>query len=159
EQGGAYAIANLRGGAEFGEAWHEQGMLTNKQHVFDDFIACARWLIDNKVTAPAHLAIEGGSNGGLLMGAALTQRPDLFAAVVSWVGINDMLRTDLSPKGQSTVTEYGSEKAPAQFQALYASSPSPRVRDGAKSPPVLLVTGENDPRVDPMQSRKFAARL
>ena len=159
EQDGVYAIANLRGGAEFGEAWHEQGKLTNKQHVFDDFIACAEWLVGSKLTSPAHLAIEGGSNGGLLMGAAVTQRPDLFAAVVSHVGIYDMLRVELSPNGQFNVTEFGTVKDPAQFQALHAYSPYHRVRDGAKYPPILLVTGDNDPRVEPMQSRKFAARL
>lgn len=159
EQDGVYVIANLRGGAEFGEAWHEQGKLTNKQHVFDDFIACAEWLVGSKVTSPAHLAIEGGSNGGLLMGAAVTQRPDLFAAVVSHVGIYDMLRVELSPNGQFNVTEFGTVKDPAQFQALHAYSPYHRVRDGAKYPPILLVTGDNDPRVEPMQSRKFAARL
>jgi prolyl oligopeptidase len=159
EQDGVYAVANLRGGAEFGEAWHDQGKLTSKQHVFDDFIACAQWLITSKVTSPARLAIEGGSNGGLLMGAAVTQRPDLFAAVVSHVGIYDMLRVELSPNGQFNVTEFGTVKDPAQFQALHAYSPYHRVRDGVKYPPVLLTTGDNDPRVDPMQSRKFAARL
>lgn len=159
EQDAVYAIANLRGGAEFGEAWHEQGKLTNKQHVFDDFIACAQWLVNSKVTAPAHLAIEGGSNGGLLMGAVLTQRPDLFAAVVSHVGIYDMLRVELSTNGEFNVTEFGTVKDPAQFKALYAYSPYHRVRDGVSYPPVLLMTGDNDPRVEPMQSRKFAARL
>ena len=159
EQDGVYAIANLRGGSEFGETWHDQGKLTSKQHVFDDFIACAQWLVDTKVTAPAHLAIEGGSNGGLLMGAALTQRPDLFAAVVAHVGIYDMLRVELSTNGQFNVTEIGTVKDPAQFQALLAYSPYHRVRDGVKYPPVLLTTGDNDPRVEPMQSRKFAARL
>jgi prolyl oligopeptidase len=159
EQDAVYAIASLRGGAEFGEQWHEQGKLTNKQHVFDDFVACAQWLIDSKVTSPARLAIEGGSNGGLLMGAALTQRPDLFAAVVSHVGIYDMLRVELSPNGEFNVTEFGTVKDPAQFQALYAYSPYHRVRDGVKYPPLLLMTGDNDPRVEPMQSRKFAARL
>jgi prolyl oligopeptidase len=159
EQDGVYAIANLRGGAEFGEAWHEQGKLTNKQHVFDDFIACAQWLVDSKVTSRRQLAIEGGSNGGLLMGAVLTQRPDLFAAVVSHVGIYDMLRVELSANGEFNVTEFGTVKDPAQFKALYAYSPYHHVRDGVSYPPVLLMTGDNDPRVEPMQSRKFAARL
>jgi prolyl oligopeptidase len=159
EQDGVYAIANLRGGAEYGETWHEQGKLTSKQNVFDDFIACAQWLVDNKVTSPARLAIEGGSNGGLLMGAALTQRPDLFAAVVSHVGIYDMLRVELSPNGQFNVTEFGTVTDPAQFRALHAYSPYHRVRDGVKYPAILLMTGDHDPRVDSMQSRKFAARL
>jgi prolyl oligopeptidase len=159
EQGGVYAEANLRGGTEFGEKWHEQGKLTHKQNVFDDFLACAQWLIDNKVTSPPRLGIEGGSNGGLLMGAALTQRPELFGAVVSWVGVYDMLRSEQSSNGQFNITEYGTVKDPEQFKALYAYSPYHRVRDGAKYPPLLLMTGENDPRVDPMQSRKLAARL
>jgi prolyl oligopeptidase len=159
EQGGVYAFASLRGGSEFGEAWHEQGKLTHKQNVFDDFIACAQWLIDNKVTQPRRLAIEGASNGGLLMGAAVTQRPELFGAVVSRVGIYDMLRVELSSNGEFNVTEFGSVQDPAQFRALYAYSPYHRVRDGVRYPPVLLMTGDNDPRVDPMQSRKFAARL
>lgn len=159
EQDAVYAIANLRGGAEFGEAWHDQGKLTNKQNVFDDFIACAQLLIDSKVTSPARLAIEGGSNGGLLMGAAVTQRPDLFAAVVSRVGIYDMLRVELSSNGGFNTTEYGTVKDPAQFKALHAYSPYHRVRDGVAYPPILLMTGDNDPRVESMQSRKFAARL
>jgi prolyl oligopeptidase len=159
EQGGAYAIANLRGGAELGEAWHDAGKLTHKQNVFDDFLGCAEWLIAQKLTSPAHLAIEGGSNGGLLMGAALTQRPELFAAVVSHVGIYDMLRVERSANGAFNVTEFGTVKDPAQFKALYAYSPYHRVRDGVAYPPLLLMTGDNDPRVEPMQSRKFAARL
>ena len=159
DHGGVDAIANLRGGSEFGEAWHEAGKLTKKQNVFDDFAACAKYLIDHKYTSPAHLAIEGGSNGGLLMGAALTQHPELYRAVVSHVGIYDMLRVELSPNGQFNVTEYGSVKDPAQFKALYAYSPYHHVVSGTKYPAVLMLTGANDPRVDPMNSRKMIARL
>ncbi len=159
EQGGVWADTNLRGGGEFGEAWHLAGNLTKKQNVFDDFLACARFLIDAGYTRPERLAIEGGSNGGLLMGAALTQRPDLFRAVVSHVGIYDMLRVELSPNGSFNVTEYGTVKDPAQFAALYAYSPYHRIVDGKRYPAVLFMTGANDPRVDPMQSRKMTARL
>ena len=159
EQGGVYAVANLRGGGEFGESWHLAGNLTRKQNVFDDFLACARFLIDKGYAGPEKLAIEGGSNGGLLMGAALTQRPDLFRAVVSFVGIYDMLRVELSPNGTFNVTEYGTVKDPDQFRALYAYSPYHHVSDGTRYPAILLLTGANDPRVDPMQSRKMTARL
>ena len=159
DQGGVYAEANLRGGGEFGENWHEAGRLTNKQNVFDDFIACAQFLIDQRHTSKRKLAIEGGSNGGLLMGAALTQRPDLFRAVVSHVGIYDMLRVELSPNGAFNVTEFGSVKDEAQFKALYAYSPYHHVQDGAAYPAILLLTGDNDGRVDPANSRKMCARL
>lgn len=159
DAGGVYAIANLRGGAEFGEEWHKAGMLTNKQHVFDDFIASAEHLIQAKYTNPQKLGIEGGSNGGLLMGAVLTQRPDLFRAVVSVAGLYDMLRFETTQNGQFNVTEYGSVRDPEQFRALYAYSPYQHVKDGTKYPAVLLTVGENDLRVDPWHSRKFAARL
>lgn len=159
EQGGIIAIANLRGGGEFGEAWHHAGNLTNKQNVFDDFLACARHLIQQKYTNPDKLAIEGGSNGGLLMGAALTQAPELFRAVVSHVGIYDMLRVELHSNGAFNVTEFGSVKDPKQFAALYAYSPYHRVKNGTAYPAVLLLTGENDPRVDPHNSRKMTALL
>ena len=159
DQGGVYAIANLRGGGEFGEEWHQAGNLTKKQNVFDDFAACARYLIDRHYTSPASLAIEGGSNGGLLMGAALTQHPELFRVVVSHVGIYDMLRVELSPNGEFNVTEYGTVKDPAQLQALYAYSPYHHVVNGTKYPAVLMMTGANDPRVDPANSRKMTARL
>jgi len=159
DHGGIYAIANLRGGSEFGEKWHEQGKLTKKQNVFDDFAACARYLIDHHYTSPSHLAIEGGSNGGLLMGAALTQNPELYRAVVSHVGIYDMLRIEQSPNGVFNVTEYGTVKDPAQFKAMYAYSPYHHVVSGTRYPAVLMLTGANDPRVDPMQSRKMTARL
>ncbi|MBX3390510.1 MAG: S9 family peptidase [Phycisphaeraceae bacterium] len=159
EQGVVLASANLRGGGEFGEEWHKQGMLTKKQNVFDDFLACCEYMIDHKYTTSNRLAIQGGSNGGLLMGAALTQRPDLFRAVVSHVGIYDMLRVELSPNGAFNVTEYGTVKNPEQFKALHAYSPYHNVKDNTAYPAVLFLTGANDPRVDPMQSRKMTARL
>ncbi len=159
DQGGVYVIANIRGGAEYGEEWHTQGNLTHKQNVFDDFIACAQYLIDQKYTSPSHLAILGGSNGGLLMGAAFTQRPDLFRAVVSEVGIYDMLRVELDPNGAFNVTEFGTVKDPEQFKALYAYSPYHHVKNGTAYPAILFLTGENDHRVNPMQSRKMTARL
>ena len=159
DHGGVWVVANLRGGAEFGETWHEQGRLTSKQNVFDDFIACAESLIKTKYTSPEKLAIEGGSNGGLLMGAALTQRPELFRAVVSHVGIYDMLRVETFPNGVFNVTEFGTVKEKDQFQALYAYSPYHHVKDGTDYPSVLFLTGANDGRVDPMNSRKMTARL
>jgi prolyl oligopeptidase len=159
DQGGVYAIANLRGGGEYGEEWHRAGSLTHKQNVFDDFIACAEYLIQHNYTSPAHLAIVGGSNGGLLMGAVLTQRPDLFRAVVSYVGVYDMLRVELDPNGAFNTTEYGTVKDPEQFKALYAYSPYHHVEDGGNYPAVLFLTGENDHRVNPMNSRKMTARL
>jgi prolyl oligopeptidase len=159
DQGGVYAIANIRGGGEFGDAWHQAGNLTRKQNVFDDFAACAQYLIDAGYTSPAHLAIEGGSNGGLLMGAELVQHPDLFRVVVSYVGIYDMLRVELSPNGEFNTTEFGTVKDRAQFDALYAYSPYHHVVDGAVYPAVIFLTGENDGRVDPANSRKMTARL
>lgn len=159
DHGGILAIANLRGGGEYGEAWHEAGMLTQKQHVFDDFIACSEYLIDNHYTSRAHLAAEGGSNGGLLMGAVLTQRPHLYRAIVTVVGIYDMLRTELDPNGTFNVTEYGTVKNEADFRALYAYSPYQHVVDGTAYPAVLLITGDNDHRVNPAHSRKMTAAL
>jgi prolyl oligopeptidase len=159
DQGGVYVTTNLRGGAEYGEEWHKAGKLTHKQNVFDDFIACAQHLIDRKYSSPAHLAIIGGSNGGLLMGAAFTQRPDLFRAVVSYVGIYDMLRVEVDPNGEFNVTEFGTVNDPQQFKALYAYSPYHHVKDATAYPAILFPTGENDHRVNPMQSRKMTARL
>ncbi len=153
------AIANLRGGGEFGEEWHANGSLTKKQNVFDDFHACAKLLVDKKWTKPERLAIQGGSNGGLLMGAALTQHPELYRTVLAHVGLYDMLRVELTPNGQFNITEYGTVKNPEQFQALYAYSPYHQVKDGVKYPSVLFTSGENDPRVDPFHSRKMVARL
>jgi prolyl oligopeptidase len=159
EQGGVVAVANIRGGGEFGEAWHLAGNLTHKQNVFDDFLAAAERLIALQYTSPNRLAIIGGSNGGLLMGAAMTQRPELFRAVVSFVGIYDMLRVELSSNGQFNVPEFGTTKNPEHFRAMYAYSPYHHVKDGATYPSTLFLTGANDPRVDPMQSRKMTARL
>jgi prolyl oligopeptidase len=159
DAGGVYVVANLRGGGEYGEAWHKAGNLTQKQHVFDDFIAAAEFLVNHKYTNPSKLAVEGASNGGLLMGAFLTQRPDLARAVVSRVGIYDMLRIELDPNGQFNITEFGTVKNPEQFRALYAYSPYHRVRNGVKYPAVFFATGDNDGRVNPAQSRKMTARL
>jgi prolyl oligopeptidase len=159
QRGVVFAEANLRGGGEYGEAWHTQGKLTKKQNVFDDFAACANYLISHKYTGPTKLGIIGGSNGGLLMGAAFTQHPELYHAVVSMVGIYDMLRVELSPNGAFNVTEFGTVKEADQFKALYAYSPYHHVKDGTQYPAILLTTGDNDARVDPMQSRKMAARL
>lgn len=159
EQGVIWAQANIRGGGEYGEEWHRQGNLTKKQNVFDDFAAVCQYMIDAKYTTPGRLAIEGGSNGGLLMGAAMTQHPDLFKCVVSHVGIYDMLRVELSSNGAFNIPEFGTVKDKAQFDALHAYSPYHHVKDGTKYPPVLFLTGANDPRVDPMQSRKMTARL
>jgi prolyl oligopeptidase len=159
DRGGVYVVANIRGGGEFGEEWHKAGNLTKKQNVFDDFAAAAEYLIKEKYTRPEKLAIQGGSNGGLLMGAMITQHPDLFRAVVSSVGIYDMLRVELAPNGAFNVTEFGTVKNPEQFKALYAYSPYHHVVDGTKYPAVLMMTGANDGRVAPYHSRKMTARL
>ena len=159
DAGGVYAIANLRGGGEYGEEWHKAGNLTRKQHVFDDFIASAELLIKRGYTSSDKLAVEGGSNGGLLMGAFLTQRPDLARVVVSHVGIYDMLRVELDPNGQFNVTEFGTVKDPEQFKALYAYSPYHHVKPGTKYPAIFMLTGANDGRVNPFHSRKMTAAL
>ncbi len=159
EQGGVYALANIRGGGEFGEEWHRAGSLTRKQNVFDDFAAAARHLADAGYTRPERSAAIGGSNGGLLMGAMITQHPDRFRAIVSFVGIYDMLRVELTPNGAFNVTEFGSVRDPEQFRALHAYSPYHHVADGTRYPAILMLTGENDPRVAPWQSRKMVARL
>ena len=159
DRGGVYVVANIRGGGEFGEEWHKAGNLTKKQNVFDDFAAAAEYLIKENYTRSGKLAIQGGSNGGLLMGAMITQHPDLFRAVVSSVGIYDMLRVELAPNGAFNVTEFGTVKNPEQFKALYAYSPYHHVVDGTKYPAVLMMTGANDGRVAPYHSRKMTARL
>ncbi|WP_253159080.1 prolyl oligopeptidase family serine peptidase [Stieleria tagensis] len=159
EQGVTYVVANIRGGGEYGESWHLAGNLTDKQNVFDDFYAAAQYLIDNGYTTSDQLAIMGGSNGGLLMGATLTQHPDLAKCVVSHVGIYDMLRVELSPNGAFNIPEFGTVKDLEQFQAMRAYSPFHNVHDGTKYPATLFFTGANDPRVDPMQSRKMTARM
>ncbi len=159
DRGGVYVVANIRGGGEFGEEWHKAGNLTKKQNVFDDFAAAGEYLTKENYTRPGKLAIQGGSNGGLLMGAMITQHPDLFRAVVSSVGIYDMLRVELAPNGAFNVTEFGTVKNPEQFKALYAYSPYHHVVDGTKYPAVLMMTGANDGRVAPYHSRKMTARL
>jgi prolyl oligopeptidase len=159
DRGGVYVVANIRGGSEFGEEWHKAGNLTKKQNVFDDFAASAEYLAQQKWTRPEKLALLGGSNGGLLMGAMITQHPDLMRAVVSAVGIYDMLRVELAPNGAFNVTEFGTVKDPDQFKALYAYSPYHHVVDGAKYPSILMMTGANDGRVAPYHSRKMIARL
>jgi prolyl oligopeptidase len=159
DRGGVYVVANIRGGGEFGEEWHKAGNLTNKQNVFDDFAAAAQYLIGKKYTSADKLALMGGSNGGLLMGALITQHPDLMRAVVSQVGIYDMLRVELAPNGAFNVTEFGTVKNDDQFKALYAYSPYHHVTDGTKYPAILMMTGANDGRVAPYHSRKMTARL
>jgi len=159
DRGGIYVVANLRGGGEFGEAWHLAGNLTNKQNVFDDFAACAQHLVTRGYTRPEKLAVEGGSNGGLLMGAFLTQHPTLARAVVAHVGLYDMLRVELDPNGAFNVTEFGTVKDPAHFRALHAYSPYHNVRDGTEYPAVFFLAGETDGRVNPAHSRRMTARL
>jgi prolyl oligopeptidase len=159
DRGGVYVVANIRGGGEFGEEWHKAGNLTKKQNVFDDFAAAAEYLIKQNWTRTDKLAIQGGSNGGLLMGAMITQHPDLVHAVVSSVGIYDMLRVELAPNGAFNVTEFGTVKDPDQFKALYAYSPYHHVVDGTDYPAILMLTGANDGRVAPYHSRKMVARL
>ncbi|HEX9933983.1 MAG TPA: prolyl oligopeptidase family serine peptidase, partial [bacterium] len=159
EQGGVVAVANIRGGGEYGEAWHRSGALLQKQNGFDDFAAVMQYLIDSGYTRPERLALTGGSNGGLLMGAMITQHPNLFKATVSFVGIYDMIRSELTPNGEFNIPEYGTVKDPAQFRALFAYSPYHHVEEGTAYPAVLFMTGANDPRVDPMHSRKMTARL
>ncbi|MBM3747569.1 MAG: S9 family peptidase [Acidobacteria bacterium] len=157
ERGGVYAVANLRGGGEFGEEWHKAGMLDHKQNVFDDFIAAAEWLVANRFSKPARLAIQGGSNGGLLVGAAMTQRPELFGAVVCTYPLLDMVRYHKFLLARLWVPEYGSAENPEQFRYIHAYSPYHRVRPGTKYPAALFVTGDSDTRVDPLHARKMAA--
>jgi prolyl oligopeptidase len=159
EMGGVFAVANIRGGGEYGESWHRQGTLTHKQVVFDDFIAAAEWLIANHYTSTARLAIHGRSNGGLLIGACVTQRPDLFGAALAQVGVMDMLRFNRFGQGAGWEGDYGSPQDPQQFQALYAYSPVHNVRSGVRYPATLVITGDHDTRVMPMHSFKFAAAL
>jgi prolyl oligopeptidase len=159
ERGGLYAVAHLRGGGEYGEEWHRAGMREHKQNVFDDFLAAAEFLVREGHVARGRLAIMGGSNGGLLVGAALTQRPDLFAAVVCQVPLLDMLRYHRFRIARLWIAEYGSPEDPDAFRWLYAYSPYHRVKEGTPYPAVLLTAGEADSRVDPMHARKMAARL
>jgi prolyl oligopeptidase len=159
EHGGVVAVPNLRGGGEYGESWHQGGMLANKQNSFDDFIAAAEWLVREGYTAPERLAAAGGSNGGLLMGAVLTQRPELFRAIVIQVPLLDMLRYHRFLIARLWIPEYGSADDPEQFAWLRAYSPYHHVRPGVPYPAVLLATAESDTRVDPMHARKMTARL
>jgi prolyl oligopeptidase len=160
EQGGIYAVANLRGGGEYGEDWHEAGMRQRKQNVFDDFIGAAEYLIRESYTSPAQLAINGGSNGGLLVGACLVQRPDLFGAVVCEVPVIDMLRYHRFSSGLWWVSEYGCAEADAeQFHFLYAYSPLHNARAGTCYPPLLVATAEGDDHVVPAHALKFVATV
>ncbi|MGC1372352.1 MAG: prolyl oligopeptidase family serine peptidase [Candidatus Sulfotelmatobacter sp.] len=159
EHGGIYAVANLRGGAEFGEDWHRAGMLDKKQNVFDDMIAAAQHLITEKYTDKNHLAIQGGSNGGLLMGAMITQRPDLFRAVICQVPLLDMLHYQNFQIARLWVAEYGSADNPEQFKWLYAYSPYHHVKAGAEYPAIMFMTADTDTRVDPMHAKKMAAEM
>ena len=159
DRGGIFALANLRGGGEYGEEWHRAGMLEHKQNVFDDFIAAAEFLIREGYTQPERLAIEGGSNGGLLVGAAMVQRPELFGAVLCRVPVADMLRYHLFTVGRFWIPEYGSAEDPAQFKYLLRYSPYHNVADGVRYPPTLIMTADTDDRVSPGMAKKFAARL
>lgn len=159
ERGGVFAIANIRGGGEYGEAWHRQAIRQHKQIVFDDFISAAEWLIAQGYTRTPRLAIEGGSNGGLLVGACVTQRPDLYGAALAYVGVMDMLRFDLFGQGAGWEGDYGSPHNPADFKALYAYSPYHNVRPGTRYPAIMVITGDHDTRVMPAHSFKFAAAL
>lgn len=159
QAGGAIAIPNLRGGGEYGENWHRAGMLENKQNVFDDFIAAAEYLIANRYTQARRLAIQGGSNGGLLVGATMVQRPDLFQAVSCHVPLLDMVRYHLFGSGKTWISEYGSADDPQQFQFLYAYSPYHHVKEGTRYPALLMMTADSDDRVDPMHARKFTAAI
>jgi prolyl oligopeptidase len=159
EEGGVFAVANLRGGAEFGEDWHRAGMLDKKQNTFDDFIAAAEFLIAQKYTDKDRLAIRGGSNGGLLVGAAFTQRPDLFRAAVCSVPLLDMLRYQGFQIAKFWIPEYGSSDATTQFNWLYAYSPYHHVKAGTEYPAILFTTADTDTRVDPMHAKKMAALM
>ncbi|MEL6776997.1 MAG: prolyl oligopeptidase family serine peptidase [Cyanobacteria bacterium J06597_16] len=159
EMGGVYAVANLRGGGEYGEAWHQQGIKTAKQTVFDDFIGAGEWLIEQKYTTAEKLAIAGGSNGGLLVGACMAQRPDLFAAALPAVGVLDMLRFNKFTIGWAWESDYGSPQNEDEFKALYAYSPLHNLTPGTEYPATMITTADHDDRVVPAHSFKFAAAL
>ena len=159
DMGGVVAIPNLRGGGEYGEQWHQAGKKLNKQNVFDDFIAAGEWLIAEKYTRSDRLAVMGGSNGGLLVGAVMTQRPELFGACIPAVGVMDMLRYDKFTAGHFWRVEYGSTDDPEEFKALLAYSPYHNLRAGTKYPATMVMTADTDDRVVPLHSFKFAAQL
>ena len=159
ERGGVFAMPNLRGGSEYGEEWHRNGMLDKKQNVFDDFAAAAQWLIAQKITSPAKLAISGGSNGGLLVGAAMVQHPELFKTVVCEVPLLDMVRYHLFGTGKTWIAEYGSADDAKMFPAIFAYSPYHHVKPGEKYPSLLMLSADSDDRVDPMHARKFVAAM
>jgi prolyl oligopeptidase len=159
ERGGIFAVASLRGGGEYGEEWHRQAIRAHKQMVFDDFASAAEWLIAQGYTSTPKLAIEGGSNGGLLIGASVTQRPDLFGAALAYVGVMDMLRFDQFGQGAGWAGDYGVPHDPADFKILRAYSPYHNVRPGTHYPATLVITGDHDARVMPAHSFKFAAAL
>ncbi|MEO0808443.1 MAG: prolyl oligopeptidase family serine peptidase, partial [Cyanobacteria bacterium J06643_4] len=159
EMGGVYAVANLRGGGEYGESWHQQGIKTLKQTVFDDFISAGEWLIEQSYTRSEKLAIAGGSNGGLLVGACMTQRPDLFSAALPAVGVLDMLRFNKFTIGWAWESDYGSPENEEEFKALYAYSPLHNLKPGTEYPSTMITTADHDDRVVPAHSFKFAAAL
>jgi prolyl oligopeptidase len=154
-----YALPNLRGGGEYGEVWHRAGMRENKQNVFDDFFAAAEYLIQTGYTSPAHLGIRGGSNGGLLVGAAMVQRPELFGAVVCAVPLLDMVRYHEFGLGRAWIPEYGDPDVETDFRWLYAYSPYHQLRADRDYPPLLMMSADTDDRVDPMHARKFVAKM
>jgi prolyl oligopeptidase len=159
ERSGVFAVCHVRGGGWYGEAWHRAGMIATKEHTIQDFIACGRYLVDHKYTSPSHLAGEGTSAGGITIGGAITQAPELFAAALDVVGESDALRGEFTANGPSNIPEFGSVTTPTGFKALYTMDAYQHVRPGVAYPAVMLITGINDPRVAPWELAKFAARL